>query len=90
MAVTLEWVRDHYDNNPKNGYIDLAEYNTAILEFGQAKITQEQFVAVRDAFKNHISLPDYGFHTMSVSDGHVISVNIPSGAMLKVDGVEVI
>ena len=89
MTVTLEWVRDHYDSD-NDRYINKDEKNNAFVDWTGRNITLDEFNGVLAAFDNHTLLPDYGFHTMSVIDGHVISINIPSGAMLKVNGVEVI
>ena len=89
MAVTLEWIRDHYDAD-RNRRIDNDEKNKAFTDWNAGKINIVEFTGVLAAFDNNTLLPDYGFYTMSVSDGHVISVNIPSGATLKIEGVEVI
>ena len=89
MSTTLEWIRDHYDAD-KDRLISFDEVNGAVKDYFSGEISDEQVGAVRDAFDAHTLLPDYGFNTMSVSDGHVVSVNIPSGAMLKIEGVEVI
>lgn len=89
MAATLEWIRDHYDVD-KDRYITKSEVGNALDDYFANLITREQFYAVKAAYDSHTLLPAYGFYTMSVIDGHVISVNIPSGAMLKIEGVEVI
>lgn len=88
MVVTLEWVRDHYDNNPKNRYIDGAEISMAIFDESRRTITKEQYAAIHDAWRNHILLPDY--NTIDDKTTCVVSIIIKSGATLKADGVEVI
>lgn len=90
MAITLEWVRDHYDNNPKNRYIDGAEYSMAVFDESRRTITKEQLGAVHAAYDKHILLPDYGGQITIMSTNHVISFSILNGAKLEVDGVEVI
>ena len=87
MAVTLEWIRDNYDTN-KNRYMDRDETMSAVNDFYSNMISMEQVGAVRDAFDAHTLLPAYGgaFQTLS----NVTTLNIPTGATLKVDGVEVI
>ena len=89
MATTLEWVRDHYDVD-KDRRINNDEKNKAFTDWTDGNITINEFKDVLTAFDNQTLLPDYGFYTMSVSDEHVISVDLPIGASLKVDGVEVI
>ena len=89
MAITLEWIRDHYDTN-KTRHIEGAEGSMASFDFAHGTITQEQLDAVNDAWKNYTLLPDYGDEQIYIAMEHVTSINIPSGAMLKVNGVEVI
>lgn len=89
MATTLEWVRDKYDrdhdrriNSEENGYARMDNF--------RGLITTEQMLAVNNAYMNKVLLPEYGtYHTLSVTD-QLISVIIPTGATLKIDGVEVI
>ena len=57
MAVTLEWVRDHYDAN-KNRYIDKTEVDAASADYPD-KITMEERFAVVDAYYQHTLLPAY-------------------------------
>lgn len=90
MVVTLEWIRDHYDNNPKNRYIDGSELSMAVFDESRRTITREQLDAVHDAYYNHVLLPDYDVTVSIMSASHVISFNVPNGAKLEVDGVEAI
>ena len=87
MSTTLEWIRDHYDAD-KDRLISFDEVNGAVKDYFSGEISNEQVGAVRDAYNAQTLLPDYGgsFHTLS----NVVSCNIPTGAMLKVNGVEVI
>lgn len=88
MVVTLEWIRDKYDNNPKNRFIDESEKFTAFVAWTGGEITMEEWTAVLAAYDNHILLPEYGTPVMPTPN--VTSFNIPSGSTLQVDGVEVI
>ena len=62
MAVTLEWVRDHYDAN-KDRYIDNDEQKKAVYDRMDVLITQEQLVAVIAAYNDHTLLPAYSTPT---------------------------
>jgi hypothetical protein len=88
MAVSLTWIRDHYDTIVKDRYIDDAEVKNANWDYFDNLITKEQLQAVVNAHSLHTLLPAYG--TISPSTDDVISFYIPTGAILKVDGVEVI
>jgi len=88
MAVTLEWVRDNYDTD-KTRRISEDERNSAFDDWTAGNITQPDFMVVLNAYDNQTLLPAYGtFTTYSVEN--VVSLNIPTWATLKVDGVEVI
>jgi len=58
MAVTLTWVRDHYDSI-KDRYIDKDEVKQVIYDFNDGTITKEQMDAALDAWRNHVLLPAY-------------------------------
>jgi len=90
MAVTLEWIRDNYDNNPKNRYIDNAEVSMASFDESRRTITKEQLDAVVNAWENHVLLPEYTSTINEVDGYHTVQIHIPTGATLEVDGVEVI
>ena len=90
MAVTLEWVRDHYDSS-KDRHIDKNEALKAMNDLiYSGSITREQFDAVKLAYDNNTLLPAYSNGQQYAVTEHVTSINIQIGAMLKVNGVEVI
>jgi hypothetical protein len=74
LAVTLEWVRDHYDAN-KNRYIESDEVDNASADY-PAKITMEQLFAVIDASANRTLLPAYT--TTSQAKGEILNTSYPA------------
>ena len=58
-SVSLLWIRDNYDNNPQNRYIEHAERMKAQDDYFDDKITLEQAEAVTAAYNNHTFLPEY-------------------------------
>lgn len=85
MVVTRTWIRDHYDTINKDRLIEHAELTLAHNDFSDGIITQEQVIAVSDAYNAQWLLPAY-----DIPSTQSIQFNISSGATLKVDGVEVI
>jgi len=79
--VDLLWVRDHYDFD-KNRYIDFDEISAAVQDYFNAVITNEQLQGVQDAYDDSTSLPAYS------TAKQFISFIIPTGATIKVDGVQ--
>lgn len=85
--ATLEWVRDNYDAS-HNRLIEESERDKAVNDWGMGHISMTDATAVMSAYNNQTLLPEYGFHILSTD---VISkFNVPTGATLEVDGVEVI
>jgi len=85
MAVTLTWVRDHYDSG-KDRYIDQDEVKQVIYDYNGKEITKEQMDAALDAWRGHVLLPAYS--TPTTEQG--VSFNVPTGSILKIGGVEII
>jgi hypothetical protein len=79
LAVTLEWVRDHYDAN-KNRYIDDAEIPLAEDHWNDGIITDEQYDAVSSVWSAHILLPAY--EAPSSAKGEIVYPNYPTTAMV--------
>jgi len=82
--ASLLWVRDNYDTD-KSRYIEEDERKIAFSDWLAERITPSEYSAVLDAHSSHTLLPPYGTPAMGV-----ISINIPSRATLKVDGVTII
>jgi len=79
--VDLLWVRDHYDAN-RSRYIEGTEKDTAFNDWTADTISMSDFMEVLDAYDNHTLLPAYS------SAEQFISFIIPTGATIKVDGVQ--
>lgn len=85
--VSLSWVRDHYDKD-RSRYIEEDERKIAFSDWLAERITPSEYSAVLDAHSSHTLLPSYGGPAPTAID--VISINIPTGATLKVDGITII
>lgn len=66
MAVTLIWVRDHYDTD-KSRRIEEGEKLNAYVDWRSSIITEEQYDAVYAAYNEHILLPAYTTATITCS-----------------------
>ena len=81
MAVTLLWIRDHYDAN-KNCYIDESEATAASADYPD-KITMEELFAVLDAHDLHTPLPAYT--TPPSAKGEIVNPGYPATAIHGTD-----
>lgn len=80
--ATLLWVRDHYDTDHSR-YIEASERAEAARDYMYDDIiTLDDYKSVNAAYEGHTLLPAY-----TPGGTHNISVNIPSGSTLIVDGV---
>ena len=74
MAVTFEWVRDHYDAD-KSRYIEGNEKDNANDDWKAGTISDLELEKVLVAYNNHILLPGYE---------HEVSFIIPEGSELSI------
>ena len=85
--ATLEWIRDHYDSD-RSRYIEDSEREVAGDDWGAGTLSMPDYMDIINTCNKHILLPAYG--GLTPTDYIEISINIPNGSELQVDGVEVI
>lgn len=87
--ATLIWVRDKYDAD-LDRRINKSEHDKAFADWTAGRIGISDFSSVADAYSSQTLLPTYDGEISPMSISNTISIIISTGAMLKVDGVEVI